>query len=283
MKTDFHILWIDDNEDFVNSTTPALIRWMDDLGFDLQINLYPDDSKVFDVLSSKDIELIVVDYKLEGDRQGDEVILNIRRHEHYHDIVFYTFGGSPNSIFTRSPDGVFFVDKNDIKERLKKLIDLRIKRVSDVSILRGWTVADAIEIESVLGAVLSKCFGDKETIFADRVIGTEGTLDFGKKHIILNGIVKDRIAQLNQSTPQSSVLASLRACKKILDAFPTEIIEVRNALAHQTTELTEDGKKKVRTKTKAASDIVISHEYCIGIRKNIRKHMKNLRDLEKLI
>ena len=116
-----------------------------------------------------------------------------------------------------------------------------------------------------------------------RILLERGLIDFYKKHKVLNGILGDRIAALHQVNPHPALLPKLQACKKVLDLFPKEIIDVRNALAHQMMEFAETGEKKVRTMTKAAEDIIITPEQCIGIRNNLRKHMENLLDLEKLI
>jgi hypothetical protein len=69
----------------------------------------------------------------------------------------------------------------------------------------------------------------------------------------------------------------------VLNLFPEEIIEIRNALAHQLAEIQETGHKKIKTKTKADKELVITPEKCIAIRKNVRKHFANLVELESLI
>jgi hypothetical protein len=160
---------------------------------------------------------------------------------------------------------------------------LKIRRASDLATLRGWIVADAIELETILGCVLIKCFKDMKEMFRDRVLAEDGMFDFGKKHKVLNGILKDQIAVLTSEQSRSTKLIKLQACKKILDLFPKEIIEIRNALAHQTAEIAVTGHKKIKTKTKEAKEIVITPEECVAIRKNVRKHWENLRALEVLV
>ncbi len=283
MKTDFSILWIDDNLDFVDALLPPLEKWMDEHGgFALVVHKHKSEAGIFDDLEKKDIELIVIDYRLRT-KNGDVLIGEIRNKNFYQDIIFYSVGGIPNDVFTTPPDGVFFVDRTYARDRIKDLIGLKIKRASDLATLRGWIVADAIELEVILGRVLAKCFKEKEALFTERVLSEEGMFDFGKKHKVLNGILKDHIATLNKSAPQSQETPKFQACKKILDLFPKEIIEVRNALAHQLAEIAETGHKKIRTKTKEAKDIVITPDECAKIRKNVRKHLANLLELESLI
>ena len=283
MKIDFSILWVDDNKDFVESLRPQLDKWMDDHGLGLTIHWHPGEAGVYADLTKHDVELIVLDFKLKGGKKGDAIISEIREKGFFEDIIFYTTGAIPNTIFALPPDGVFFVDRGDAKDRIKDLIGLKIRRASDLATLRGWIVADAIELEAIMGRVLAKCFKDMEVLFRDRVLVEEGMFDFGKKHKVLNGILKDQIAFMNRDQAQHPALSKLQACKKIFDNFPKEIIEVRNALAHQMAEIAETGHKKIKTKTKEAKAIVITPEECVTIRKNIRKHLDNLLSLEAMV
>mgnify|MGYP002789556257 CR=1 FL=1 len=267
MKIDFSILWVDDNKDFVESLRPQLDKWMNDHGLGLTVHWHAGEAGVYADLTKHDVELIVLDYKLKGGKMGDAIISEIREKGFFEDIIFYTTDAIPNNMFAVPPDGVFFVARGDAKDRIKDLIGVKIRRASDLATLRGWIVADAIELEAIMG----------------RVLVEEGMFDFGKKHKVLNGILKDQIAVLNKNQPKSQALPKLQACKKTLDTFPKEIIEVRNALAHQMAELAETGHKKIKTKTKEAKEIVITPDECIAIRKNIRKHLDNLLSLEALV
>lgn len=145
MKTNFPLLWIDDNPQFVDSLRPPLEEWMDDQGFGLVVYYHKNEKDIFADLEKREVELIVLDYKLPK-KKGDELIGEIRGKNFYHDIIFYSQFGIPNDVFTVPPDGVFFVDKTDAKARIKDLIGLKIQRASDLATLRGWIVADAIEL-----------------------------------------------------------------------------------------------------------------------------------------
>ncbi|MDR1304758.1 MAG: hypothetical protein LBK76_05995 [Verrucomicrobiales bacterium] len=283
MKTDFPILWIDDKKSLVDPLKKRLEDWLDKKGFTLVVHFHADGEKIIDDLGKKDIELIILDYKLRGAKTGDQIIQEIREQSYYQDIIFYSQGGIHNNVFSRPPDGVFFVDKNDAIQRIKELIDLKINRLSDLSILRGWIVADAIELEHTIGELLALCFKEKASLFTARILEAEGLLDFGKKHRILNGILKDKISHLNITAPRSPLLENLQASKKILNTFDEEVIGIRNALAHQKAELLATGRKKIRTMGKQAKEIEITPTHCVSIRNNIRKHQKNLAAVKLLI
>lgn len=254
MKTDFSILWVDDNQEFIDALRSPLESWMDEHGFALIVHAHKSEAGILDDLRKKDIELIVIDYKLPK-KKGDLLIGEIRGKNFYQDIVFYSQGGIPddvikipNEVFRTPPDGVFFVDRGDAKDRIKDLITLKIRRASDLATLRGWIVADAIELETLLGRVLAKCFGEREVLFTTCVLLHEGLFDFYKKHMVLNSLLHDRMTELARPGGDSATLTKVKACKKVLDAFSDEVVHIRNALAHQVAEVGETGHKKVKVK-----------------------------------
>ena len=287
MKTDFRILWIDDNSQFIDALTPPLGNWMDNQGFALLVHSHKNETGILDDLNKHDIELIVIDYKLPK-KKGDALISEIRDKNYYQDIIFYSQDGIPkevstipNDVFKTPPDGVFFVDRSDAKDRIKNLIELKIRRSSDLATLRGWIVADSIELELLLGRVLAKCFKEKEALFTTCVLLHEGLFDFYKKHMVLNNLLHDRMGEL-QKAGSTEKLTEIKACKKVLDALSDEIVHIRNALAHQIAEEGEIGNKRIKVKGKT-KEFLNTPENCIAIRKNILKHRKNLLALADLV
>jgi hypothetical protein len=277
MKTDFSILWVDDNAEFVDSLARPLRTWMESHGFSLVVYPHKGEAGVENDIKTKDIELIILDYKLRGNKKGDEIIKNIREN-YYQDIVFYSGGPIPPEVFATPLDGVFTVEKKDAKDCIKSLIALKIKRASDLATFRGWVVADSIELESVLGRVLSKCFKEQRDVFTKCVLGHEGLFDFYKKHLVLNNLLHDRMENLKKAGDAAS-LAKVQTCKKILDAFSDEVIHIRNALAHQVAEDGETGQKKIKVKGKA-KEFLNTPESLIKIRKDLKRHRDNLVELE---
>jgi hypothetical protein len=282
MKTDFPIAWIDDNKDFVESLKAPLGDWIEDQGFGLKVSHFKNSNGFVSEVIKNDQELVIIDLNLPGKKNGDALIAEIRANGCWHDIVFYSHGGIPHGVFSTPPDGVFFVDRTDAKQRIKELIGLKIKRASDIATLRGWIVADAIELEHQLGAVLSKCFRDFESMFNNCVLAHEGLFDCGKKHMVLNNVLKTVIAELDKNKANAEQVQRLRSCKLILDKFTTEVIHVRNALAHQIAADGASGKKAIQPKGHGGP-LELTEANCAKIRKNLRKHEANLADLLKLV
>jgi len=278
MKTDLHLLWIDDNKDFVEALKPRLEKWMDGHGFGLNIRFQRNSTGVVEMLHSEDIAFVVLDYHL-GRKTGDMIIDELRRAELYQDIIFYSQDLKREDFPT--VDGVFFVNRADAETRIKNLLSLKVRAASDFATFRGWMLADSIELEIMLGRILAKCFGSFEQVFGDRVLAHENLFDFYKKHQVLNGIIKDRITDLNKEG--KSTAKALAECKKLLDQFPDDIIHPRNALAHQPHEDHENG-KRIKTRAKNENkEIISTPENLSNIRQKIRRHRENLIALELLV
>lgn len=279
MKTDFFTLWVDDNIPFAQSIEMDLKDWLDEKGFELKVLIHRDETGVLEDIKRKEIELIIIDYKLPK-KNGDALIEEIRKSGCYQDIIFYSGGPLPE----KKLDGVFFVSKEDAKTRIKELTELKLRRSSDPVSVRGWIVADAIELEGMVTDLLLQCFTQKVGLtFSERLLGHECPLEFGAKYKILSGVLKDFIDSLKtQEAKDEKKLGQLSACKDIFNKFPDEVIEIRNAIAHQKVEDLETG-KIIKKKTKAATAISLNETTFIQIRKDLRKHRDNLISLQSLI
>jgi hypothetical protein len=279
MKTDFLMLWVDDHILFAQSIAMDLKDWLNNKGFELIIIMHKNATGVLEDLKSRDIELIIIDYRLPGE-YGDILIEEIRQSGCYQDIIFYSEGPLPNQKF----DGVFYVSKEDAKTRIKELIELKLRRSSDPVSIRGWVVADSIELEGMVTDLLLQCFVEKEGFtFSERLLGHDGPLEFGNKCRLLSGMLKDLIALLQvKESKDEQKLHQLNACKKIFDRFQSEVIDVRNALAHQKVEDLETG-KIIKMRNKGTAPIVLNETSFVQIRQNLRKHRDNLNSLKSLL
>jgi len=279
MKSDFFVVWVDDNRPFVESIEMELRPWLDTKGFESKVLMHKDETDVLKDIHSTEVELIIIDYKLPK-KNGDVLIDEIRQDGCYQDIVFYSEGRLPEKRF----DGVFYVSKEDAKTRIKELIELKLRRSSDLVSVRGWIVADAIELEGMVTDLLANCFTQKVGLtFSERLLGHNGPLEFGAKHKILAGVLKDLIESLKiQGLPSEQTLKQISDCKVVFDKFGKEVLEVRNAFAHQKIEELKIG-KVIKKKTSDADEIILNEATFIQMRKNLRKHRDNLIALQAFI
>jgi len=277
MKITFNTIWVDDNTDFVGALKMSLENWLDEKGLKLNVFEHTKADGVLENIRGNEIELIIVDYKLPG-RDGDKLIEEIRDSGFYQDIIFYSGSKLPDTKF----DGVFYVSKEDANKRIKELIELKLRRFSDPASVRGWIVADSIELESMITELLTLCFTERVGFtFADRLLHRTDTpsIDFYGKHKLVNGMLKDYIALLDtEESNNRQRIDVLRSYRKIFNTFADEIIHVRNALAHQKVEESASG-AVIKTMTSSAASITLNEESFIKMRKDIRKHHTNLSDL----
>lgn len=291
MKVNFPIIWIDDNEGFYDSLKDEIELHISDYGLQANIHFSENDDNLDNLLKKENPYILVLDYHLAGSK-GDEIICNLRSKGHLHDILFYTQGGFSKANFQDFFDstnshlatGVHFCPKESTKERLYKLIDLKLSQVSDLSTQRGWIVADAIELEHQINAVLEK-FGDhispvfKATI--TRLLKSKRT-DFGLKSSLLNGIIKDYINHLQKGDKNEEKIKKFKIIKKIIKNFSTEIIEIRNTIAHQKHRFVGDSILLSPIQS-GQEDIIYDESFLKKVRNNIQIHYSNFNALEKLL
>jgi hypothetical protein len=295
MKLDYHIIWIDDTPDWVQSIEPSLRRHFDELGFRLTIEhrTSGDDENLW--INDPEADLFVIDFNLPK-QNGKELIDLIRKRDVFTEIVFYS-QDSPRKKFEVAPDGVYFSSREDAEDRIKRVIELALKRESSISYVRGVVIAETIDLEVRLGELLIRSFGEKGDLFATRILEHDGLFDFGKKFAVLNGIVKDRLTEANkiaQLTAQQAQLqgvaaaevvkavekaATLKKLKEELNAFDNDVIKTRNMLAHVRKSRDADGKVMLKAIKKGYPDIIVTEEWFRQTRKSLIRHAENLEAL----
>jgi len=195
-------------------------------------------------------------------------------------LFFYSEAQIPK---TKILDGVFYVLKVDTITRIKELIELKLKRSTDPVSVRGWIVADAIELESMVTELLERCFIAKDGYtFTKRFFyDHDAPIDFGRKVNILQGILNDLISY---TPPVKDVaeMEKLKVCNATYKSFADDVVLVRNAAAHSKIEETPQG-RIIKMKTKNAKPLVFDETTFVEIRNGLRKQYNNLIELQKLI
>lgn len=283
MKSNFLVVWIDDNTTFIDSLRDWLELHLESRGYGLDLHPYEArDDSLLNSLATNNVDLILIDYNL-GDEKGDSLIQEIRRRGNYQEILFYTQGSIPPNVRQIGLEGVFYASRTDVKDHIKALVELKVKRASDLAMMRGWIVADSIELEFMVEDLILLFFCDCEDNFLEHVLRKDNLYDFGKKVATLQSLLRSAIAERN-SQQNSPDMKELQQCKEVLNRFDDEVIHIRNAVAHQRAEESKSGAPKIpRLKGRDKSPIVVNDDTCIQFRKNFRKHYSNLEKLKRLI
>ena len=92
MKLEYKILWIDNDDKIYKDHQSIIEEHLIDLGFTPIIEKGTD-YQAFDKFESnlEQFDLFLLDYKLDGSQNGNEIIKNIRdEHSIYTDVIFYS-------------------------------------------------------------------------------------------------------------------------------------------------------------------------------------------------
>jgi CheY-like chemotaxis protein len=284
MKVQFPIIWVDDNREFMDSLIDSIQDHLSEHGFGLQMNFYESrEENLFQRLSTKDVELVVVDYNL-SDEKGDALIQEIRRRGNYQEILFYTQSGLPSSVRQLGLEGVFYTNRAGALERILKIIDWKVKRLSDLTTMRGWIVADAIELEAMIVEIVVWYFEGSGSKFEKYVLDKGRLREFADRYALLNSLLSEEIEELNKAAQNSSRAIALRNCKQVLSTFVEDVIEIRNAVAHQRATEGVSGQISIKTiAPKMQREILVNEETCMQFRLSLLKHYRNLSELREML
>ena len=146
MDMTYKILWIDDAEDYVDSTKELVVQAIQNRFMDADIESYSDYDEFkseklenFDATSFDFYDLILMDFALSG-TTGDAVIRELRSKEIYTDIVFYSSDKENMESSLKNSDqlnGVFLADRANLLEIIGRVVQKNLKREYRISNIRG--------------------------------------------------------------------------------------------------------------------------------------------------
>lgn len=276
MSKEYNILWVDDSPDWVSSVKDNITSHLEGKGYEPKIELQESGDDV-DTSRFTDIDLIIIDYQLQ-DSKGDELIKRIRDKECLTEIVFYSQGAI-------EPDdrlyGVHYSSRDDVEECIKKVVDETIKRAQDITLVRGFIIAEAIDVENILEDCMVKVFEDKGELFSEKVIGAKPSVyDAYNKFRFVKRIIKDRIDDAREDTNRYEQLKDI---DKIMNDLDKEVFDQRNILAHSKITINDGGSITLEGINKQTKEINFSQEWLSRTRKNIAKHKENLMQLKEIL
>lgn len=192
MKLKYRILWIENDEDWVESIEDQIQDYLDDLGFNYEKTLIGKEEVGIDYNL---FDLVLMDLNLAEQPNGAELISKIRNLGVYTDVVFYSADGV-NKLKTKSGEngleGVYFSDRTPDTSFIKKVkvvIDSTIKKIQDLSNLRGLVMAEVSELDNRMLLMIDSYFIKKAS--------EEKTKKF-KKHLVYD-IERNTKNKLNPS------------------------------------------------------------------------------------
>lgn len=294
MKIKYNILWVENEPDWLDSIVDEIQDFVEDLGFKFT---YEVASGRNDINDYNKYDLILMDLNLASEPTGDEIIQEIRSMNIFTDVVFYSASGIA-TIRSKGRDkeleGVYYSGRNKdlFLEKVRGVIMTTIRKTQDLTNLRGLVMAEVSELDVMMSDILSIYFNSEENLnkFHSKVTtDREKTIHRQLEH---SECKKDCVLSI-RNAPASEVILNLDASQKargvnlvlknlaaqgrylytspngkgFMENYDTDIISMRNNLAHcKSVETEKDGKEILKTRK---GDLFYSSESFVSIRKCI--------------
>lgn len=170
MLIKFNILWVEDQQRYIDTTGAVLRTHLDNLGFHLEIDqiVDPQATPVESYLNNTSkYDLILVDWRFKDapgspdQAMGGEIIERIRDKITFADIIFYS--GDPDferDFQDRALQGVYLSSRTDLKEEAKDLIDYLLHKTLHPKIMRGIVVSELSQIDDLCFRIIEEKYND---------------------------------------------------------------------------------------------------------------------------
>jgi len=262
MNLKYNILWFEDDPLVVNEEIgPEIRAFLDELGFEYVCNHKEDGTDLSNVTNDKKYDLIITDLNL-GETFGNEIIDHIRDSNIFTEILLYSANEAKLSKIIDESDKLiervsFAVGLRNLPDKIKKIIELSIKKVQDVTNMRGLVIASAIDLEIMMEELIKDFF---------RLVGNQAEDQKREevlKSIYDNKIKRDKeyleeIMKLDHSNIDSLLEKGILTSSNIYDAIMTALKIVDQGLSSQLHRLKDKEEKEN-----------------VGIK---RRNIKNLKD-----
>lgn len=199
MRLKYKILWIENEEDWVDSIYDQIQEHLSDLGFEFEKKLIAKEESV----NYDEYDLILMDLNLAEQPNGAELIERIRNLNVFTDIVFYSSVGIDTlreKGHEKNLEGVYYSGRTPDSSFVRKVcqvIDSTIKKVQDLSNLRGLVMAEVSDLDSLMDEIIVKYYVDQSLLdeFHRRI--TKNKENNIKKSLDNDGIDCEKTCKLN--------------------------------------------------------------------------------------
>ncbi len=263
MNTTYKILWIDDSEDFYESTEELVMDVVNNNNMLSKIQYYvhykdfkQKELDKFDAVVFNQYDQIIIDYALSG-ITGDQIIRELRARNIYTDVVFYSseFDKMREEMKgTDQLDGVFFADRNELTTVVDRVIKKNLRREYDIANIRGLIMDNSSEFDYICRitavALFEKLDNDKKREIEEKARGfvgnakqqSEGNFcELEKKHgksYVKKAIESVEYVMSNKDRYQlmAMILREFDFAQDVpedfVDQYDANVIRPRNKLAH---------------------------------------------------
>lgn len=156
MRLHYKVLVFDDDLTWVEGIKGDIVEIVENEGFlidpEKDIDHYYNRSSFHGNYDKYD--MILVDYDLRSEH-GDTILENIRSHQHYTDVIFYTQGDDVLSriLYEKGIQGVYWSSRIHCPDKFSKVFQNSVKKVLDLNNLRGLVMAEASILDELKSAI----------------------------------------------------------------------------------------------------------------------------------
>ena len=284
MNLKYRILWVEDDNDWVESEIEFIESYLKKYGFTLE---YENPEK-YEKYDFSEFDIIIVDYKLTDEEQGQDVIEKIRKQELYTEILFYSVDGEDTLrqlISEKQLDGVYCASKYSCREKLEGLIYTTIRKTQDLNNLRGLVMAETSELDEMIKEIL-ELLAEKDKVEKDKINKRQNKLSKRYKENIVDlkkYLLPDEFQKLVKSRHFDAsfslkTLLRFATCgrnsliQNDIKPYENKILLERNILAHNP----EESSTSILMKIKKSDGNIVEYDEqkFIDIRKDIQEYKR---------
>lgn len=167
MRLLFRILWIDDQPEQVDAHIFNIEPGILEEGFRLDVVKVTSLEQALGYISTTgiildNIDLVLIDYHLDGDADGDVVAREIRKRVPFKDIVFYSsdaLAELQRTIFEQNVEGVYCAHREELNSKIRGLFRDIIRKVVDLEHTRGIVMGATTDYEQFVTEAISSLDG----------------------------------------------------------------------------------------------------------------------------
>lgn len=303
MRLTYNLLWLEDDQDWLEITRELIENELDNLGFTLKPTIYKDGKsieKCFKNNGFAEFDLILIDYNLENAEKGDIIIEKIRKNNIYTDVLFYSQDVlSIKKCFSElSLEGVYSTSRDDFEDKFNMVMRTTIKKVQEVNTMRGLIMAETSDMDVLMldnikmfitkngeagdklkGYIFKKVWKSIKGNYnqAEKIKNTDTLEELYEKHFFTSTHKAKAINKLIGLIHNDT----LNEFELFFQEYEEKVLKIRNHFAHVTV-ISENGEQKLKSVQTGKKEI-FNDERCIEIRKDLKKQHDILKTIKEEI
>lgn len=169
MKTSYNIIWVDDDPASIETDQEDVRDFLEEFGIRADINFVeaPADGSIHEKLehslSDQELDLLLVDYHMEG-LSGDQLVKLIRDSDHvYLPVIFYSSSSVDellNAVRDAALDGVYIANRDFLINKVRDVVKSLLVKEQTVKQVRGLLMEGVSEIDARFQDIFFKIWAD---------------------------------------------------------------------------------------------------------------------------